>query len=129
MREYMINRLREVKDLSELPYEAVEALVDKMLANGHYIYQGNGFAFYIKCSDAALDNLKKDKSILYNTEKVRELLDGDGPNVHFIGLYGDRQGNGYISILRGLKELVKKERPSSISWFDKEMKRFILRRL
>ena len=99
------------------------------MRDGHYIYQGDGFAFYFKCSDEVLKMLKEDKSILCSPGEMGKLLAGDGENIHFIGIYSTTPHNtGYMSIARGLNKLIKKEKPKSISWYDKQMKKFIIRR-
>ena len=130
MRELMIKTLRADKNLERLPLEAIENLVDRMITTNQFVMEEHGFAFYVRCSDELLAKIEANKEYLIYPDLAQRLLSGSGEHVHFIGIYSTKpNSNGYHSILRGLENVAKKEKPRSISWYDRFFQKFIIRRL
>jgi len=85
----------------------------------------DGFGFFIKLKAEQLEQIKHNPALLTNPEIMKDLLFQEGKNIHFIGVYGKRLS----SIRQGIREVINKENPNSISWFSKDMSKFIYRRL
>ena len=76
----------------------------------------NGVAIYLTLSDNTYNRLK-DLDIT-QIDVIKELLPEDGDNIHFVLLCaGD-----FSSILKGLKETIKKRNPKTVSWFSPDLK-------
>ena len=130
MRDLMIQTLRACRDLKALALENIEALVDRMIADDHYISEQQGFAFYIKCDDETLDSVIENKELLTNPLLAQALIKGVGDNVHFIGIYStDASSNGFQSIIKGMGKVIEKEHPKTVSWYNRTMEKFIIRRV
>lgn len=126
----MVATLRARKELEVLSLHNIECLVDRMLKDEHYVWQEHGFAFYVKCDDAMLKAIQEHKEYLMYPDLAAKLLAGKGQHVHFIGIYSTLpDSDGYEAILKGMAKLIDKEKPASISWYNRTMQKFIIRRL
>ena len=83
-----------------------------------------GVALYFKVSDETIKNIEELKIDLTNHTNVNRCLAENGDNVHFFLLAAD----GVKTILKGLKMVIEKENPKTISWFSPDMKQFFIRR-
>lgn len=85
----------------------------------------DGFGFFIKLNAEWLERIKQNPLLLIDPNVMKDLLTQEGRNIHFIGIYGKRLS----SIRQGIRSIIKKENPNSISWFNKDMSKFVYRRL
>lgn len=93
-----------------------------------------GIGIYVKISDDLLEDFKllsdiygREEMIDFISEPVFQtaLFTEKGENVHFFILVAE----GFDTIRRGLREVIKKENPTAISWIDiKDYKLKIFRR-
>lgn len=76
-----------------------------------------GSALYVRISDETLWKIEWGFLDLTKPDDLQEALNDKGNNIHFLYLLADGQG----TILKGLKETIKKENPKTVSWFSPEM--------
>ncbi len=95
---------------------AIKMRFDKIVVIQHDKIEG--VAVYLTLSDETFNELKNFKL------EGDDLFTEQGRNVHFIILAAD---NGHV-ILQGIKEVIKKERPKTISWFNPDHTRLHTRR-
>ena len=76
-----------------------------------------GAAMYARISDETLWKIEWGFLDLTNPREIQEVLNDKGNNIHFLYLLAD----GTRTILKGLREVIKKENPKNISWFNPEM--------
>lgn len=76
-----------------------------------------GSALYIRISDDDLWKIEYGFIDLTNPKEIVQLLNSKGDNIHFLYVLAD----GQKTILKGLREVIKKENPKTISWFNPEM--------
>ena len=104
----------------------ITTFVTKMIESDKVIFQREGFAFYVKCSDEMIDKIHANPGFILNTENLIEVFRSQGDNVHFFGIVSTN--HSIQPILDGLKALIAKEDPKTVSWWNKDMSRFIQRR-
>lgn len=130
MRDEMIKTLRADPNLRVLTQKNIEVLVDNMLKSGHYVIEDHGFAFYIKCDDETLEHIQRNKHLLTDPKYARELLTKTGKHIHFIGVYSTTPlEDGSISILRGMHRVAEREKSDTLSWYNRTLEKFIIRRV
>ena len=126
----MIKTLRSDPNLKTLPDQAIESLVDRMIKDDHVVMEKCGFAFYVKCDDELLAKIQAHKEYLIYPDLAQKLIGASGKHVHFIGVYSTTpESDGFQSILKGMDHIVAKENPESISWYDRNLAKFIIRRI
>lgn len=76
-----------------------------------------GAALFLKLTDATLFGIDVGFISLKDPEVINNIIKENGDNIHFIGVLAD---SGRI-VLRGLREVIKKENPKTVSWFKPEM--------
>lgn len=96
---------------------------------GRMYSNDDGFVFFIKLNAEWLEIIRKTPRLLVNPQTMTPLLEHNGRNIHFIGLYGNENNKGFLSIRKGMREFIAKEKPISVSWFSKDMSKFNYRRL
>lgn|SRR3990167_10319639 len=79
-----------------------------------------GSALYLQLTDETLWQIKYGFIDLKNPETVNRMLREQGDNIHFLYVLAD----GVKTILRGLREVIKKENPKTVSWYNPEMTKF-----
>uniref|UniRef100_A0A6M3K4Q8 Uncharacterized protein n=1 Tax=viral metagenome TaxID=1070528 RepID=A0A6M3K4Q8_9ZZZZ len=130
IRDMMISVIEKCNYMNGVARGAIEWMVDYMLTNKRYVEGKDGFAYYIKCDDATLDRIRRNKKYITDPEFMKKLLASDGDNVHFIGVWSNTpNSDGYKNIVEGMKKLVETEKPSTVSWYNRDLKKFILRRI
>ena len=106
----------------------ITTFVTKMMEADKILYEQEGFGFYVKCSDEMIEKIANDHLFILNPDNLIEIFKSTGDNVHFFGVVSTTH-NGMHGILKGLKDIVLKEKPKSFSWWDKNMKHFHRRNL
>ena len=76
-----------------------------------------GAAFYLKLTDQSLHLVDLGVISLKERDIVENLIQEDGDNVHFVCVLADNAK----TILKGLRQVIKKESPKTISWFKPDM--------
>jgi len=110
--------------------EQVYNFISLMDDTGRMYSCDDGFGFFVKLNDEWLEKIKYNPLLPANPEVMKILLTQEGKNIHFIGVYGnDVIRRGLLSMRQGIKEIIRKENPKSISWFNKNMNNFIFRRI
>jgi len=104
--------------------EQVLHFISYMEDTGRSYENKDGFCFYIKISAEQLAKIRQNPEILIDIEVMKDLLIQDGYNIHIIGAYG----KGKSIIRKAIKEIAKIENAESVSWFNKDMTKFINRR-
>jgi hypothetical protein len=111
--------------------EQVYNFISLMDDTGRMYSCDDGFGFFIKLNDEWLEKIRHNPLLLTNPETMKVLLTQEGKNIHFFGVYSKHNGihKEFSACKQGIKEIIKKENPDSISWFNKDMSRFIYRRI
>ena len=113
----------------KLDREKVYDFICAMDDAGKMYSNDDGFGFFIKLDAGWLEKVKQNPKLLLNPIAMQLLLRKNGENIHLIGIFGNEGNKGFVSIRRGLRELIAKEKPASISWFNKKLNKFNYRRL
>jgi len=79
-----------------------------------------GAAMYAKLTDETLWQLEYGFLNISNPDTINRMLQETGNNIHFLCLIAD----GVKTILKGLREVIKKENPQTVSWYNPEMTKF-----
>ncbi len=79
-----------------------------------------GCGMFVRISDEQLWKLQYGFIDLTKPNEIQELLNSKGENIHFLYLLAD----GIKTILKGLREVIKKENPKTVSWFNPSMTKF-----
>jgi len=116
----MIATLEKISSQSK---EAVYHFIDLMRKNGRLVEAKEGLCFYVKVTDWEIYKIKQNKDYLLHN--IGMLLSSNGNNLHIFGLVLD----SHVNIRWYLKDLITKENPKSVSWWNKDMSRFISRRM
>jgi len=99
----------------------VKAMVD----SDRVIYEQEGFAFYVKCSDDVLDKISANPGYILDTQNLIEVFKSKGDNVHFFGVVSTKTNKRVTKgILPPIKDTIEKEKPKTISWWNPTMDRF-----
>lgn len=106
----------------EVMYKALENSQDRMI---YKIEHGKvkGMAIYLKITKDSLRDLTIED--LFDFKRMIELSRENGQNVHFIQICT----KGTKTILRGMREIIAKENPETISWFRPDLAKLVIRRL
>lgn len=86
-----------------------------------FIKEGNEFrgaAFYLRLCDDNFLKVIMGEYDLSNPEHIHYLLTDKGDNIHFIYCVGSMR-----PILKGLRKMIKYEKPMSVSWFKPDMEK------
>ena len=113
----------------ELNQKKVYDFICLMDSTGRMFSTAEGFVFFLRLDAGWLEKIRQKPSLLLNTVLMQTLLRKEGKNIHFIGIYGNENNKGFVSIRKGFREFVAKEKPISVSWFNKDMNKFNYRRL
>ena len=84
-----------------------------------------GVSFYLKLTDETFEGIKNKILDITNIDMINKCLQEKGNNIHFILLIAD----GVKTIINGLREIIKRENPKSISWFSPNMKNLFIRKI
>lgn len=123
--ETMVNALLHCKEYNLTDPVLVNTFVHTMVDNNRVIYEQEGFAFYVKCSDDVLDKIATNPGYILDTQNLIEVFKSNGDNVHFFGVISTKtNGSAYKGILQGIKDTIIKENPKTISWWNPTMDRF-----
>lgn len=122
----------EVLDLAEYVHENYEpanqnfpfwkilSLIDQHRDKIIFVKDGKKFkgaAMYIKLDDDAIAGILEGTIDPTSPDDMRVLLNSQGDNIHFIFVVAD----GIKTILKGLREVMKRENPYSVTWFNPDM--------
>lgn len=89
----------------------------------------NGVAFYVKVSDSILEQIRKNPDLPKDPKYMQHLITSSGDNVFIFGLYTTKQNEGRFQSIRvGLTEIIEREKPKSVSWFNRRMTKLFYRR-
>lgn len=125
----MVENLKS-NDRWNLPDNFIRTFVSKMVNEDKVIAESEAFAFYVKVDDETLKKIHTDPGYIMNHDNLKEMLNGTGDNVHFFGLIStSTKGPVTHSIIKGLKDIIEKEHPKTISWWNRTMSRIITRRI
>ena len=112
--------MREVSD-----YEGIKIFVDRWIDNIFLVCNNKeirGLAVYIMVSDLALEAIKHGIYDLKNPEEFDEVRQMKGDNMHVFCLVAE----GTRVILKGLKDIIKLNKPKTVSWITPDMSRFVI---
>ena len=127
--ETMIDAIMKYDVLSKHGREGATVFVNRMVRDNKVIIEEEAFAFYVKVDDKTLDDIAKDPGYITKPINILRMLESKGDNVHFFGIISIKtNGIAIRSILRGIKDTIEKEHPKTISWWNKDMNKFITRR-
>ena len=79
-----------------------------------------GARLFARVSDDILWKIEYGFIDLTNPQQVWEVINSKGDNIHFLYVLADSQK----TILKGLREVIKKENPKTVSWFSSNMTKF-----
>lgn len=74
-------------------------------------------ALYVKLSDKMFSKLKFGFVDVGNSNDIQELLNESGDNIHILYTLSD----GFKAIRKGLRKLIEKENPKTISWYEPDL--------
>jgi len=110
--------------------EQVYNFISLMDDTGRMYSCKDGFGFFVKLNDEWIKKIRRNPLLPTDPDIMKILLKQNGKNIHFIGVYGNNiVRRGLLSMRQGIKEIIKKENPNSISWFNKDLNNFIFRRI
>jgi len=93
---------------------------------GNKMYSNpDGFCFFLRLDKKTLDKVRTNRQLLTNPKLIADLMKQEGKNIHFISAYG----KGVQVIRKAIKYIIANESPDSVSWYNKNMSRFIFRRV
>lgn len=108
LENYYIHFTAPDKDLLN---KAIEKHIDKVVTLNN-VSGITGVAIYLTLSDETYNNINNIDISDLNT--LVELLNENGDNIHFILV----ATNGFENIRAGIRSLVNKKHPKTVSWFD-----------
>ena len=76
-----------------------------------------GAAIYVRLTDEVLNDILLGNLSMTSVEDMEEILAEEGKNIHFIRVIAD----GPRTILKGLKQVIAKENPDTVSWYKPDM--------
>ncbi len=111
---------------NQLQYSHVLSLLDHYADNMFVLRDEEenikGVAVYFKLSDKGLDRVK---TFIYDLRTIKGIEDArkdTGNNIHIFAVVT----SGVSNILKGVRGIIKKENPKTISWFSPDMVDFNL---
>lgn len=78
-----------------------------------------GAAIFCKLDDGLMEELVMRKLDLTNPYHMRRALEADGKHIHFIKVLSD----GYKTVMKGLRQVIQKENPETVTWFKDDLKK------
>ena len=119
--DYIYHNYPGLKD--KVAYWQLLSLLDRNEDKVITVKEGDKFrgaSLFVRISDDDLWKIEYGFLDLTNQENIAKLLNGSGDNIHFIYVLADSMK----TILRGLREVIKKENPKTVSWYNPEMTKF-----
>lgn len=111
---------KDKKLINKFPRWKILSFLDKHKDRFICIYENGkikGFSIYLKLTDETLYKVLCRDFQFKDFKSIDNALREDGENIHFVRLISDR-----ISIIRkGIKRVIEKEKPETISWFNKDI--------
>ena len=107
----------------QIPRWKLLSLLDRYSHRVIQVKEGDKFlgaALYIKVNDETLLKIANKELDISNPEDMRICLNSEGDNVHFLIVLAD----GVRTILKGLKEVIEREHPNTVSWYKPDMLNF-----
>lgn len=105
---------------NKVQYWQLLSLLDKNEDKVIIVKEGNvfkGAALYVRLTDDTFWKLHYGFIKIDNPQNIQQILNEKGENIHFLYLLAD----GIKTILKGLREVMIKENPKTISWFSPDM--------
>ena len=102
------------------PFWKILNLIDRHQDKIVFVKDGKKFkgaAMYIKLDDDAIAGILEGMIDPTSPDDMRILLSSQGDNIHFIFIVAD----GIKTILKGLRKVIAKENPYSVTWFNPDM--------
>lgn len=112
-----------------IPEDMIKSFVLKMVKNNNVVFKQEGFAFYLKVDDKTIERIAKEPGYILNQDNLLKILQSTGDNVHFFGVLSTINEDASKAIFKGLNEVIEKEKPRTVSWWNPAMKKFITRRI
>lgn len=116
--EYVYKNYETLK--GSITYSQVLSLLDRFDNNIIVMREDDqitGVGIYFMTDDMSMRRIKSYVYRLNNPEHILEIMKRRGDNLHFIGVVA----KDTKTILKGLKEVIKREKPKTISWFKPSM--------
>ena len=100
-----------------------------------------GFGFYLKLDSYWLERIWENKSLLTKPEEMKILLNQNGDHIHVIGVYAQNNESNlkrhspeimktdFKAMRKAMRDIIVREKPISISWYNPEMTKFHIRRI
>lgn len=108
-----IKEQRSIEDVSEM-FERFDGQYCFKYKNGRVEF----LALYLMVNDEWIDEIERNPNRIGEPGLILECLQHKGKNLHFIVALGPGSGN----ILSCLKDVIRRERPDSVSWLKEDMK-------
>lgn len=119
--KYIYENYPGLKD--KVQYWQLLSLLDKNEDKVVVVKENNNFkgaALYVRLTDETLWKLRYGFMRVDNAWDIQQMISEKGQNIHFLYLLAD----GTTTILKGLREVMRKENPKTISWFSPDMSKF-----
>ena len=103
----------------DIPLEILENMIVQHGSKMVYSKKGDvfrGVVMWARIGDESLARIIDKKH--YSVKDMQAMLAEDGDNLHFLFLICEDSKD----LLRGLRFIVNRERPKTVSWFNPEMK-------
>ena len=107
------------------PREAVINFIDVMRRRNLVIEEEGGALFFVRVNDKTLTEIKNNSFLLRGPAYMERLILSEGDNIHIIGLFLNRK----FDMFQGVRMIIDREKPKSISWWNKNTTKFIYRRI
>lgn len=85
----------------------------------------NAVGFYFRLTDETYNDLKNRKINLITLGVFQKCLEENGKNIHFAFTVA----NGFRSLREGIREVIRKEKPLTVSWYNSKMTKFFNRKV
>lgn len=116
--EYLYSGYPKFKSM--FPKWKLLSIIDNNLDKVAFIREnGNlkGAALFFKLTDSTLFGVDVGFISLKDPEVIKRIIKENGKNIHFIGVLADNMK----TVLKGLRQVIEKENPKTVSWFKPDM--------
>ena len=107
---------------SSYPFWKILSVIDRKQDCMVFIKDGSeikGAALFLRLTDKSLEDLLMERIKFNNSFDMFNLMNEKGDNIHFIQALAD----GQTTLLRGLRKVIKKFKPTTVSWYKPDMKK------
>lgn len=123
--DYIINKYSDKLNFSRKQFKNFLNIYNDRIIRIEDGKEPKAIGIYLRLTDESLEMIRTGKIDMRDSKTINRLYKENGKNIHFFLCAAENM----IAIRKGIKKMILRENPRTISWLEPDMKRIFIRRL